>query len=76
MLYTLLVSLCSSENCKNFRITLKLHLKVLVNELSSVKSNLLCILNVLDLNHVSNIIISNNKKSIVKHKFGFLILRF
>ena len=38
----------------------KKNLKVLVNELSSVKSNLLRILNFLDFNHVCNIIISNN----------------
>ena len=37
----------------------KKNLKVLVNELSSVKSNLLVILNFLDFNHVCNIIISN-----------------
>ena len=47
----------------------KKNLKVLVNELSSVKSNLLCILNFLDFNHVCNIIISNNKKSILKCKY-------
>ena len=47
----------------------KKNLKVLVNELSSVKSNLLGILNFLDFNHVCNIIISNNKKSILKCKY-------
>ena len=45
------------------------NLKVLVNELSLVKSNLLCILHFLDFNHVCNIIISNNKKSILKCKY-------
>ena len=47
----------------------KKNLKVLVNELSSVKSNLLGILNFLDFNHVCNIIISNNEKSIFKCKY-------
>ena len=47
----------------------KKNLKVLVNELSSVKSNLLRILNFLDFNHVCNIIISNNEKSILKCKY-------
>ena len=41
----------------------------MVNELSSVKSNLLRILNFLDFNHVCIIIISNNKKSILKCKY-------
>ena len=45
------------------------NLKVLVNELSLVKSNLLCILHFLDFNHVCNVIISNNKKSILKCKY-------
>ena len=45
------------------------NLKVLVNELSSVKSNLLGILNFLDFNHVCNIIISNNEESILKCKY-------
>ena len=44
----------------------KKNLKVLVNELSLVKSNLLRILNFLDFNHVCNIIISNNEKSLLK----------
>ena len=43
--------------------------KVLVNHLSSVKSNFLRILNLLDFNHVCNTIISNNEKSIFKCKF-------
>ena len=47
----------------------KKNLKVLVNELSLVKSNLLRILNFLDFNHVCIIIISNNKKSILKCKY-------
>ena len=46
----------------------KKNLKVLVNELSSVKSNLLRILNFLDFNHICNIIISNNEKSTLKCK--------
>ena len=46
----------------------KKNLKVLVNELSSVKSNLLGILNFLDFNHVCNII-SNKEKSIFKCKY-------
>ena len=37
------------------------NLKVLVDKLSSVKSNLLRILNFLDFNHVCNIVISSNK---------------
>ena len=37
----------------------------------SVKSNLLCILNFLDFNHVCNIIISNNGKSILKFKYAY-----
>ena len=37
------------------------NLKVLVNEVSSVKRNLLRISNFLDFNHVYNIIISNNE---------------
>ena len=41
----------------------------MVNGPSSVKSNLLRILNFLNLNHVSNIIISNNEKSIFKCKY-------
>ena len=41
----------------------------MVNELSSVKSNLLRILNFLDFNHVCNIIISNDEKSIRKCKY-------
>ena len=44
-------------------------LKVLFNELSSVKSNLLRILNFLDFNHVCNIISSNNEKSILNRKY-------
>ena len=40
------------------------NLKVLVNEVSSVKSTLLRILNFLDFNHVCNII-SNNEKSVL-----------
>ena len=44
-------------------------MKVLVNELSSVKSNLSRTLNFLDFNHVCNIIISNNEKSILKCKY-------
>ena len=44
----------------------KKNLKVLVNELSLVKSNLLHILNFLDFNHVCNIIISNNEKSLLR----------
>ena len=47
----------------------KKNLKVLVNELSLVKSNLLCILNFLDFNHVCNVIISNNEKSILKCRY-------
>ena len=47
----------------------KKNLKVLVNEQSSVKSNLLRILNFLDFIHVCNIIISNNEKSILKCKY-------
>ena len=47
----------------------KKNLKVLVNELSSVKSNLLRIFSFLDFNHVCNIIISNNEKSILKCKY-------
>ena len=43
-------------------------MKVLVNELSSVKSNLSRILTFLDFNHVWNII-SNNKKSILKSNY-------
>ena len=43
--------------------------KVLVNHLSSVKSNFLRILNFLDFNHVCNTIIRNNEKSIFKCKF-------
>ena len=39
----------------------KKNLRVLVKKLSSVKSNLLSILNFLDFNHVCNIIISNTK---------------
>ena len=41
----------------------------LVNELSLVKSNLSRTLNFLDFNHVCNIIISNNEKSILKCKY-------
>ena len=47
----------------------KKNLKVLVNEVSSVKRNLLRISNFLDFNHVYNIIISNNEKSIFKCKY-------
>ena len=47
----------------------KKNLKVLVNELSSVKSNLLRILNFLDFSHVCNIIINNNQKCILKCKY-------
>ena len=47
----------------------KKNLNVLVNELSSVKSNLLRILNFLNFNHVCNIMISNNEKSILKCKY-------
>ena len=47
----------------------KKNLKVLVNEQSSVKSNLLRILNFLDFIHVCNIIISSNEKSILKCKY-------
>ena len=48
----------------------KKNLKVLVNELSSVMSNLLGILNFSDFNHVCNIInISNKEKSIFKCKY-------
>ena len=47
----------------------KKNLKVLVNEQSSVKSNLLRILNFMDFIHVCNIIISNNEKSILKCKY-------
>ena len=49
----------------------KKDLEVLVNELSSVKSNLLRILHFLHLNHVCNIIISNNEKSILKCKYTY-----
>ena len=45
------------------------NLKVLVNELPSVKSNLLRTLIFLDFNHVCNIIISDNEKSILKCKY-------
>ena len=45
------------------------NLKVLINELFSVKSNLLLKSNFLDFNHVCNIIISNNEKSILKCKY-------
>ena len=41
----------------------------MVNKLSSVKSNFLRKLNFLDFNHVCNIIISNNEKSILKCKY-------
>ena len=55
-----------------FEILRKTNLKVLVDALSSVKSNLLRILNLLDLNNVQNlrvlIIISNNEKYILKCK--------
>ena len=47
----------------------KNNLKALVNELSSVKSNLLRLLNFLDFNIVCNLIISNNEKSILKCKY-------
>ena len=47
----------------------KKNLKVLANELSSVKSNLLRILYFLDFNHVCNIIISNNGKSILNCRY-------
>ena len=47
----------------------KKNLKVLVNGLYSAKSNLLSILNFLDFNHVCNIIISNNEKSILKCRY-------
>ena len=47
----------------------KKNLKVLVNELSSVKSNLLRILNFLYFNHVCKIIIINNEKSTLKFKY-------
>ena len=44
------------------------NLKVLVNELSWVKSNLLRILDFLDFNYVCNIISSNNEKFTLKCK--------
>ena len=46
----------------------KKNLKVLLNELFSIKSKLLRISNFLDFNHVYNII-SNNEKSILKCKY-------
>ena len=45
------------------------NLKVLVNEVSSVKSTLLRILNFLDFNHVCNII-SNKEKSVLNCKYS------
>ena len=47
----------------------KINLKVLDKELSSVKSQLLPIMNFLDFNHVCNIIISNNEKPILKYNY-------
>ena len=47
----------------------KKNLKVPVNELSSIMSNLLRILNFLDFNYVCNIIVSDNEKSILKCKY-------
>ena len=41
----------------------------MVNEGSSVKSNLLRMLNFLDFNHVFNFIISNNEVSVIKCKY-------
>ena len=41
----------------------------MVNELSTIQSKLLRILNFLDFNHVYNIIISNNEKSILKCEY-------
>ena len=49
--------------------TKKKNLKVLVIGLSTVKSNLLRILNFLDFSHVCNIIISDKEKSILKSKY-------
>ena len=54
---------------KTLVINNKKNLKVLVNELSSVKNNLLRIFNFLDFDHVCNIIISNNEKSVLKCKY-------
>ena len=45
------------------------NLKVMVNERSSVKSNLLRMLDFLDFNHVFNFIISNNEVSVIKCKY-------
>ena len=47
----------------------KKNIKVLANELSSVKSNLLRISNFSDFNHVCNIIISHNKKFVLKCRY-------
>ena len=47
----------------------KRNLKLLVKKLSSVKSNVLRILNPLDFIHVSNVIISNNEKRTLKCKY-------
>ena len=62
------------QNCLNHLLLAEINnkkknLKVLVNELSSVKGNLLRILNFLDFNHVCNVIVSNNKKSILKCRY-------
>ena len=59
------------RNCLNHLLLAEINnkknnLKGLVNELSSVKSNLLRILNFLDFYHVCNIISSSNVKSILK----------
>ena len=47
----------------------KKNLKVFVNELSSLKSNLLRILSFLDFNHVYDTIISKKEKSTLKSKY-------
>ena len=44
----------------------KKNLKNLVRELSSVKEELLCLISFLDANHVFNLIVSSNEKSILK----------
>ena len=62
------------QKCLNYLLSAEINnnkknLQVLINEFSSGKSNLLHILNFLDFNHVSNIIISKNEKPILKCKY-------
>ena len=62
------------QKCLNYLLSAEINnkkkdLQVLINELSSGKSNLLHILNFLDFNHVSNTIISKNEKPILKCKY-------